>query len=87
MRIYAYLARLDYYDKDSSTSKEKKPNLPVTPPGFSTKILEITKVTLNLEEVWSRENSPKHLDPVEQSTMVMISLISNFHYFVPLIMY
>ncbi|CAG5127059.1 unnamed protein product, partial [Candidula unifasciata] len=61
--------RLDYYDKDSSTSKEKKPNLPVTPPGFSTKILEITKVTLNLEEVWSRENSPKQLDPIEQSTM------------------
>lgn len=68
------IERLEYYDKDTLTGREKQPNLPSAPKGFSTKLVEISKVTLSLEEVWSRPNTPKPLDPIQQSSVVILQM-------------
>ncbi|GFR88331.1 autophagy-related protein 2-like protein B [Elysia marginata] len=61
---------LEYYDKDCSTKKgNKTSNSKATPTGFSNKVLEISKVTLNLEEIWNRTESPAPLDPIQQSSV------------------
>lgn len=71
--------RLEYYDMDSAPGRERASstaqanrgnyaNLPSLGTGFSNKVVEISKVTVKLEEVWSRPNSPKYLDPLQQSS-------------------
>ncbi|KAH9496148.1 hypothetical protein Btru_012162, partial [Bulinus truncatus] len=67
------IERLEYYDKDcipsSVPGKEKNPTIQTGVKGFTTKVVEINKVKLCVEEVWSRLTSPKSLDPIQQSTM------------------
>ncbi|RUS74059.1 hypothetical protein EGW08_018186 [Elysia chlorotica] len=61
---------LEYYDKDCSTKRgNKQSNSKATPTGFSNKVIEVSKVTLNLEEIWTRNESPTPLDPIQQSSM------------------
>ncbi|GFO26021.1 autophagy-related protein 2 homolog b-like [Plakobranchus ocellatus] len=61
---------LEYYDKDCATKKDSKGmNNKATPAGFSNKVLEVSKVTLNVEEIWDRNDSPAPLDPIQQSSV------------------
>lgn len=64
------IVRLDYYDRDCTTTKERKSKTPPTPEGFTTKVVEISDVSVNIEEVKCQEFDISPMDPAEQSTAV-----------------